>query len=62
MVDLGDLVKNSRAILPENADKLLQALDACVVYKVNGVYRPNGKGISGYYSYNGDTNGLMSAG
>ena len=60
MVDLGDLVKNSRAILPENADKLLQALDACVVYKVNGVYRPNGKGISGYYSYNGDTNGLMA--
>ena len=60
MVDLWGLVENSRSIFPASSDSLLQALDECVVYKVNGVYRPAGKGISGYYSYNGDMDGLMA--
>lgn len=54
MVDLGHLVRNSKSILPGNADAVLNALDEGVVYKVNGPYREQATGLSCYYSYNGD--------
>lgn len=54
MVDLGHLVRNSKNILPENAQSVLDALDEAVVYRVNGPYREQATGLSCYYSYNGD--------
>ncbi len=54
MVDLGDLVRNSANLLPENEQAVLSALDECVLYKVNGPYREQATGLSCYYSYNGD--------
>ena len=39
MVDLGDFVRNNLELFDGNAQTLLQALDECVVYKVNGPYR-----------------------
>lgn len=54
MVDLGDLIRNSQDLLPETSDTLLECLDNCVVYKVNGPYRENSSGLSCYHSYNAD--------
>ena len=53
MVDLGHLVRNSANILPQNAQDVLNALEYCVVYKVNGPYRAESTGLSCYYSYDG---------
>ena len=54
MVDLGDLVLYSYNLLPEYGQTLLNILDECVVYSVNGKYRDRASGLSCYYSYNGD--------
>ncbi len=54
MVDLGHLIRNSAEILPENSLALLEALDSCIVYRVNGPYRSQASGLSCYYSYNSD--------
>ncbi len=59
MVDLGSLSKNSRKLLPEAADALGKAVTESVVYKVNGPYRKESSGLSGYYSYNGDADNFM---
>lgn len=59
MVDMGSLIRNSQDILPENADEVLQCLDDCVVYKVNGAYRQEASGLSCYYSYNYDYDDYM---
>lgn len=53
MIDLGDLAKKSKDLLPQSSEKLIQAIDDAVVYKVNGVYRDKGSGISGFYPYDG---------
>lgn len=58
MVDLGDLVRNSADLLPENSSDVLSALEDCVLYSVNGPYRAEASGLSCYYSYNGDLNDL----
>lgn len=60
MVDIGSLVKNSQEILPDNAPNLLSALDNCIVYRVNGPYRQQSSGLSGYFSYNGNINNFSS--
>ncbi|ORU00630.1 hypothetical protein D081_0612 [Anaerovibrio sp. JC8] len=54
MVDLGDLARRTIGILPQTSPALINAVDNAVVYKVNGRYRRQGKGISGFYSYDGD--------
>lgn len=54
MVDLGDLVRKAKNILPETASQVLTALEEAIVYKINGQYRQNASGLSVYYSYNGD--------
>ncbi len=59
MVDLGDLVTNAKTLLPENAKAVQDALNDCVVYKVNGPYRRQSTGISCYYSYNGDVENFI---
>ena len=54
MVDLGDFVRNNLELFDGNAQTLLQALDECVVYKVNGPYRDGATGLSCYYPYSAD--------
>lgn len=54
MVDLGDLVRKAKNILPETAAQVLEALEEAIVYKISGQYRQNASGLSVYYSYNGD--------
>lgn len=54
MVDLGTLALKSSELLPETSRAVYAALIECVVYKVNGKYRPDSAGLSCYYSYNGD--------
>lgn len=53
MVDLGHLARQSGEML-SSSQTVLDALDACVLYKVNGKYREEATGLSCYYSYNGD--------
>lgn len=54
MTDLGNLAIKSSDLLPESTGAVSAALADCVVYKVNGKYRPESAGLSCYYSYNGD--------
>lgn len=54
MTDLGSLAIKSSGMLPETSGAVSAALSDCVVYKVNGKYRPESAGLSCYYSYNGD--------
>lgn len=52
MIDLGDLARRSKDLLPQSSAALIEAIDDAVVYKVNGEYR-QGSGISGFYPYDG---------
>ena len=54
MVDLGELVKNTQSAMPATSSPVLSALDDCVLYHVNGSYRPNGLGLSCYHPYDAD--------
>ncbi len=54
MTDLGSLALKSSELLPQTSGAVSAALADCVVYKVNGKYRPDSVGLSCYYSYNGD--------
>lgn len=53
MVDLGNLARQTAEMLP-SAQKVCDALDECVLYRVGGIYRSEATGLSCYYSYNGD--------
>ena len=53
MIDLGDLARKSKDLLPQSSAALVDAIDDAVVYKVNGEYRDQGSGISGFYPYDG---------
>ena len=57
MVDLGHLARQTIGILG-SAQGVLDALDACVLYRVGGKYRAQATGLSCYYSYNGDVGDL----
>ena len=54
LVDLGDLADNCSDILPRSCEDVMAALDDCVVYQVNGLFRAFATGLSCYYSFNGD--------
>ena len=54
MTDLGHLALKTSGLLPKTSGSVSAALKECVVYKVNGKYRPESAGLSCYYSYNGD--------
>jgi len=60
MTDLGSLALKSSELLPESSEAVVAALADCVVYKVNGKYRPESAGLSCYYSYNGDLTELQN--
>lgn len=53
MVDLGHLARQTAEMLP-SAQKVCDALEECVLYRVGGIYRSEATGLSCYYSYNGD--------
>lgn len=59
MIDILDLANNTKDIVPSNANKLIDAVDDAVVYKVNGAYRNRGGGLSSFYSYNGDERSFL---
>ena len=60
MTDLGTLAIKSTELLPETTGAVATALADCVVYKVNGKYRPDAAGLSCYYSYNGDVDDFIA--
>ncbi len=60
MVDLVDLAKGTKGILPKTADRLINAIDSAVIYRVNGAYRDKGGGLSSFYSYSGDEQSLVN--
>lgn len=60
MVDLVDLAKGTKSILPNTSDKLISAIDDAVIYKVSGAYRNRGGGLSSFYSYSGDEETLVA--
>ena len=51
MVDLGDLARQNASLMPEASQAVTEALEDCVVYKVNGAYRSRASGLSCYYAY-----------
>ena len=60
MVDLVDLAKGTKGILPKTADRLISAVDGAVIYKISGNYRDKGGGLSSFYSYSGDEASLIN--
>ncbi len=60
MTDLGTLAIKSSELLPGTSGAVSTALSECVVYKVNGKYRPEAAGLSCYYSYNGDVEDFIA--
>ncbi len=60
MVDIVDLAKSNKAILPKTSDRLINAVDSAVVYRINGAYRDKGGGLSSFYSYSGDEQSLVN--
>ncbi|MDD3218505.1 MAG: clostripain-related cysteine peptidase [Lachnospiraceae bacterium] len=59
MVDLGDLADSAKSILEESYEPLQKAIEAAVVYQVNGTYRQEASGLSVYYSYDADKDNLQ---
>lgn len=57
MVDLGHLAKNTASYISSSA-AFLEALEAANVYKINGKYRAQSTGLSGFYAYDGSLDSL----
>lgn len=60
MVDIVDLARTNKELLPNTAEKLIGAVESAVVYKSAGGYRSRGGGLSGFYSYSGDEESLVN--
>ena len=60
MVDIVDLAKSNKEILPKTSERLINAVDSAVVYRINGAYRDKGGGLSSFYSYSGDEQSLVN--
>lgn len=58
LVDLGHMARQSDTELLPSAQRVLDALEDCVLYQVKGPYRREATGLSCYYSYNGDVDDL----
>ncbi|MBR3745436.1 MAG: clostripain [Selenomonadaceae bacterium] len=56
MVDLADLARNNKSLIPATSDRLIAAIDNAVIYRVHGDYRDKGDGLSGFHLYNAKTN------
>lgn len=59
MVDLGHMARQSLTVLG-SAQSVLDALDECILYRVDGPYRTEATGLSCYYSYDGDVDNFNS--
>lgn len=57
MVDLGHLARLTADMLP-SAKGVIDGLNNCVLYRVNGSYRTEATGLSAYYSYSGSIKDL----
>ena len=55
MVDLADLARNNKSLVPGTSDRLIAAIDSAVIYRVHGDYRDKGNGLSGFHLYNANT-------
>lgn len=51
MVDMADLAKESKEQMPKSADQLINAVKDTVIYRVHGIFRSQGSGISSFHSY-----------
>ena len=60
MVDIVYLAKGNKNVLPKTADRLINAVDSAVIYRINGAYRSKGGGLSSFYSYSGDEQSLVN--
>jgi hypothetical protein len=59
MVDLGDLMRQAESLVGSaTSDKINEAIDDAVIYKVSGDYHADSSGLSLYYSYDGDRDAL----
>lgn len=58
MIDLGAFVRNNASLMPDSSSRFLSVLQDTVSYQVRGPYRSNGMGLSGYYSLDGEREGL----
>ncbi len=58
MVDLGQFTSNMYDYAPETSTAVISALEDAVAYKIDSVYRPDGMGLSCYYPFDSDTEGL----
>lgn len=59
MVDLGHLARNSEELLPESSRNVQNALEECILYRINGPYRSESTGLSCYHPFNGDVNNFV---
>lgn len=59
MVDLANLVEEAAELVPRSGEALQRAIDDAVVYRVSGPFRSEGRGLSSYYSYNGDADDFL---
>lgn len=68
LTDIKDFILNSGEYI-QGSEEVLNALDACVLYQVNGGFRTRGGGLSFYFDYDGqkekndqyDENGSLDA-
>ncbi len=60
MVDMGQLVYNVGDLFPDSSEALIEAIEDAVVYRIDSLYRPDGMGLSTYYTYDGDHDNLAS--
>lgn len=61
-IDLGHLAKKTKQSLPEISQNFLNTLDQAVIYKVNGKYRSNAHGLSGFYPISGSKDDIKDYG
>ena len=55
IIDLGDFAKQTKSMIGSSKD-VIDALEDCVVYSVNGKYRSNASGLNCFYLYSGSEN------
>lgn len=60
MVDIVDLARTNKSLLPNTSDKLIGAVQDVVVYKTTGGYRARSEGLAGFHSYSGDEQSLVN--
>lgn len=60
LVDIGDMVLNADAVLPNTGDQVLEALFNAVIYNVSGNARANANGLAAFYPLSASNQELTS--